>query len=48
MFRSDDDNVQKQATTRATGAKKVAILGKSETAHEGHLADNFNVSDGEW
>ena len=48
MSRFDDDTIHKHAATMATGTEKNAVLALSETAHDGYLADNFNVADGEW
>jgi len=48
MSRSDDDAVHKQSAATATSTGKMAILTQSETAHDGHLADNFNIAHGEW
>lgn len=45
---SDDDAFHKHTAARATSAGKMAILTQSETAHDGHLADNFNIAHGEW
>ena len=46
MFRSDDDAIDKHAAATATSVKKIAILAESETAHDGHLADNFKIANG--
>ena len=48
MFWPDDDAVHKHSAATATSAEKMAILTESETAHDGYLADNFNIAHGEW
>jgi len=48
MFQPDDDAACKHSAPTAKNAGKIAVLAKSETAHDGHLADNFNIANGEW
>ena len=48
MFQSDENAVHTHFAAKTTSAGKMAVLVNSETAHDGHLADNFNIAHGEW
>ena len=39
---------KKNAVAKITSTGTMAILAKSETTHDGHLADDFKIANGEW
>ena len=47
MFRPDDHAIHRPTAARATSAEKITILAESKATHDGHLADNLNILNGE-